>query len=182
MLSRRSFLNAAGTGLVAAPLAVGQPARGRRKKMAIVTTVWRYGSHALHMREPFLTGYPLHGKWHRAARAMKFPFLAGSSLPVTWRMPAIDMPYGAEVEEVLCVAIGSVDSYDFHALETIQCMAERRRGGETGVTAVQALRGEAVWKAMAAGSWQAGGWAPRLFEAWLWRRQKLAAATAGSPR
>ena len=43
-------------------------------------------------------------------------------------MPSIDLPYGAEVEEVLGVTIGGVDSYDFHALEMIQCMAERRRG------------------------------------------------------
>ena len=85
------------------------------------------------------------------ARALDFPLLAGSSLPVTWRMPSIDMPYGAEVEEVLCVAIGGVDSYDFHALEVIQCMAERRRGGETGVVALQALRGDAVWEALEAG-------------------------------
>jgi hypothetical protein len=95
-------------------------------------------------------------------------------LPVTWRMPAIDLPHGAEVEEVLCVAMGSVDSYDFHALEVIQCMAERRRGGERGVTGLQALRGEAVWKAMATGSWRAGGWSPRLFEACLCRSQTLA--------
>src|SRR5262249_11078393 len=66
------------------------------------------------------------------------------------------------------------DGYDFHALETIQCMAERRRGGETGVAAVQALHGEAVWKAMGAGSWSAGGWDPRLFEACLSRSQTLA--------
>jgi hypothetical protein len=89
-------------------------------------------------------------------------------------MPAIDMPYGAEVEEVLCVAIGGVDSYDFHALETIQCMAERRRGGETGVAALQALRGDAVWKAMGAGSWPVGGWDPRLFDACLSRSHTLA--------
>ncbi len=82
-------------------------------------------------------------------RELGFAFAAGSSLPVTWRMPDIDMPYGAEIEEMLCVAIGGVDSYDFHALETIQCMAERRRGGETGVTAVQGLSGDSVWKAMA---------------------------------
>jgi hypothetical protein len=44
------------------------------------------------------------------ARVMGFGFLAGSSLPVTWRMPAVDMPYGAEIEEVLCIAIGRVDS------------------------------------------------------------------------
>ena len=35
-----------------------------------------------------------------AAPAMKYPFLAGSSLPVTRRMPAVDIPYGAEVDEV----------------------------------------------------------------------------------
>jgi hypothetical protein len=107
------------------------------------------------------------------AKTMKFPFLAGSSLPVTWRMPSIDMPFGAEVEEMMCVAYGGVDSYDFHALETIQCMAERRRGGETGVAAIQGLRGEAVWKAMQAGAWAKGGWDPRLWEACLSRSQML---------
>lgn len=30
------------------------------------------------------------------------------------------MPWGAEVEEVMCVGYGGVDSYDFHALEVIQ--------------------------------------------------------------
>jgi hypothetical protein len=110
----------------------------------------------------------------QTARELKFPFLAGSSLPVTWRMPAIDMPLGAAVEEILCVAMGGLDSYDFHALETIQCMAERRKGGETGVAAVQALRGASVWKAMQAGSWDRGGWDPRLWEACLARSQTLA--------
>jgi hypothetical protein len=108
------------------------------------------------------------------AKAMNIPFLAGSSLPVTFRMPAVDLPLGAEVEELMCVAFGGVDSYDFHALEVIQCMAERRKGGETGVVAVQALRGEPVWKALAAGSWAAGGWDPKLFEACLCRSQTLA--------
>jgi hypothetical protein len=109
----------------------------------------------------------------RAAQ-LGIPLLAGSSLPVTWRLPGIDLPYGAEAEELLCVAMGGVDSYDFHALEVLQCMAERRKGGETGVAALQALRGEAVWQAMAAGRWEAGGWDPHLFEACLCRSQTLA--------
>src|SRR5262249_37312911 len=116
------------------------------------------------------------------ARKLDIPFLAGSSLPVTWRMPAIDLPYGAEVDEVMCVAMGAVDSYDFHALEVIQCMAERRKGGETGVVSLQALRGDSVWKAMKAGSWKDGGWAPRLFDACLCRSQTLAQAKTYSHR
>src|SRR5436190_8467351 len=116
------------------------------------------------------------------AREMKFPLLAGSSLPVTWRMPAIDMPFGAEVEEIVCVAFGGLDVYDFHALETIQCMAERRSGGETGVKAVQGLRGESVWKLLAAGGWEKGGLDPRLFEACLARSQTLAQPATFSHR
>ena len=63
---------------------------------------------------------------------MGFPFMAGSSLPVTWRTPSIEMPLGARIREALCVCYGGVDSYDFHGLETIQCMVERRSGGEIG--------------------------------------------------
>jgi hypothetical protein len=116
------------------------------------------------------------------ARELKIPFAAGSSLPVTWRMPSIEMPYGAEVEELMCVAIGGIDSYDFHALEVIQCMAERRKGGETGVVALQALRGDAVWKAMESGDWASGGWDPRLFEACLSRSHTLAQPESFSHR
>lgn len=80
------------------------------------------------------------------SRRLDFPFLAGSSLPVTWRLPSIDMPSGASVSESVCVAYGGVDSYDFHALETAQCMSERRAGGEVGIAAVHALRGEKMWE------------------------------------
>lgn len=82
------------------------------------------------------------------SRRLNFPFLAGSSLPVTRRMPAIDMPYNADLQESVCVAYGGVDSYDIHALETAQCMSERRRGGEAGIKSVHALKGAALWKAL----------------------------------
>ena len=253
-----------------------------RKRMAIVTTEWRYHCHAWHMAERFLVGYPTQGHWHEpklevvsayvdqfpekdlsrqrseefgfpiydsVAEALRcggtelavdavlligehgdypknefgqtqypryelfkqitdvyradgrsapvfndkhlswkwdwaremvdlseelgFALAAGSSLPGTWRMPSIEMPANAPVEEMMSVAIGSMDSYDFHALETIQCMAERRQGGETGVTAVQGLQGDAVWQAMAAGDWSKGGWDASLFEACLSRSQTL---------
>ncbi|MBI3468360.1 MAG: hypothetical protein HY000_35615 [Planctomycetes bacterium] len=134
---------------------------------------------------PVFNDKHLSWKWEWAkemvdtARKLGFPFMAGSSLPVTWRMPEIDMPLGVEVQEVLCVAIGGVDSYDFHALEVMQCMAERRRGGETGVAWLQALRGESVWETMRSGSWKAGGWDPELFEACLCRSQTLGQARTG---
>jgi len=282
MINRRTFLGAVGSGLAASSFAAAANSK-KRKRMAIVTTEWRFRSHAWHMGERFLVGYPIEGRWHHppidvvsayvdqkpqndlsrsrskefgfpiypsiaealrcggdklavdavlvigehgdypqndigqklypryeffkqvvdvfkadgrsvpmfndkhlswkwewakemadTAREMNFPYLAGSSLPVTWRMPSIDMSYGAEVNEVMCVAMGGVDSYDFHALETIQCMAERRKGGETGVAWVEALRGDAVWKAMQSDSWHRGGWDPELFRSCLCRSQTLA--------
>ncbi len=292
MLDRRSFLGGACGGLFgAASLQATNQPLGARKRLAVVTTEWRYHSHAWHMAERFLVGYPVNGSWHKpaidvvsvyvdqkpandlsrsrekefgfkiypsiagalraggdklavdavlvigehgnypknslgqtqypryeffkqivdvfksdgktvpvfndkhlswkwewakemvdTAHSMGFPLLAGSSLPSTWRMPAVDMPFDADVEEMVCVAMGAVDSYDFHALEVLQCMAERRRGGETGVRALQALRGEAVWKAMQAGSWEGGGWDPRLFEACLCRSQTLAQPETYSDR
>jgi hypothetical protein len=290
MLSRRAFLEAAAVGVLVAPAAWSRPGDAR-KKLAIVTTEWRYRSHAWHMGERFLVGYPLAGTWHepslhvvsayvdqtpagdlsharaaefsfaiypsiaaalrcgsdrlavdavlvigehghyprnelgqtlypryqffqqivevfkkegravpvfndkhlswklewahdmvKTARTLGFPLMAGSSLPLTWRMPAIDLPRDAEVREALGIGYGGVDSYDFHALEMIQCMVERRRGGETGVTMVQALRGQAVWKALAAGSWEKGGWDPELFQACLCRSQTLAQPPTFSDR
>lgn len=107
------------------------------------------------------------------SRELDFAFQAGSSLPVTWRMPSIDLPYDTEIEEMMGIAFGATDIYDFHALEMMQCMAERRRGGETGVVAVQALQGDEVWKAMEHSSWLEGGWDPRLWDACLSRSQTL---------
>lgn len=81
------------------------------------------------------------------SRRLHFPMLAGSSVPVTWRLPSIDMPLESEIEEAVMVGEGGSDAMDFHALEGLQCMVERRRGGETGVKAVQLIEGPAVWKA-----------------------------------
>jgi hypothetical protein len=254
---------------VQGPVTRDQP----RKKLAIVTTVWYYLSHAQHMGDRFLVGYPWEGRWHRPAmdvvalyvdqkpdndlsaeraqsfgfpvyptirealrcggptlavdavliigehgkypknekgqilypryeffreaaqvfekdgravpvfndkhlsysftrakemvetsRRLKFPFLAGSSLPVTWRLPAMDLPLGCTIDDALMVGVGSSDPMDFHALEALQCMVERRKGGETGVKAVQLITGEAVWKAG-----EEGRWSRELLEAALSR-------------
>ncbi|QVL34111.1 hypothetical protein KIH39_09450 [Telmatocola sphagniphila] len=83
------------------------------------------------------------------ARRLRFPFLAGFSLPATRRLPSIDLPLGVPLEESVCVGYGGVDSYDIHGLETAQCMSERRQGGEVGVSSVLALKGQKVWEELA---------------------------------
>lgn len=238
------------------------PTSAAPRRVAIVTTVWRYLSHAQHMGDRLLIGYPDEGRWHRpplqvvslfvdqrgdgdqseararefgfriyptiaealrcgtdrlavdgvvvigehgdyprngkgqilyprfeffqqvagvferdgrsvpvfndkhlswsfekartmveTARRIGFPLMAGSSLPVTWRLPPVEVPLGAEIEDALMVGVGSSDAMDFHALEALQCLIERRRGGETGVRAVQMLTGAEVWAAGDAGRW-----------------------------
>lgn len=92
----------------------------------------------------------------RTAAEMKFGLMAGSSLPVTWRMPEIEPPLGTKFKEALCVFgfdRGVPEIYFLHALETLQCMLERREGGETGVKSVTWLEGNDVWKAGDAGRW-----------------------------
>jgi len=89
-----------------------------------------------------------HAKWMvDASKRLKFPMLAGSSLPVTWRLPDIELPLNSEIESALMVGYGGPDVMDFHGFEAMQCMLERRKGGESGVTAVQMIEGDAVWKA-----------------------------------
>jgi len=88
-----------------------------------------------------------------AAKRLKSPLLAGSSLPVTWRLPDIELPLDCEIESALMVGEGESDPMDYHALEAMQCMLERRKGGETGVKAVQMIEGDAVWQAGQEGRW-----------------------------
>jgi hypothetical protein len=293
MNSRRQFLGTAAGALFAGklPRICGAADPAEPKRLAVVTTLWNLRSHAWHMAERFLHGYPKNGRWHRppfkvvsayvdqrpatdlsgkraeefgftvyptvaealrcggeklavdgvlligehgnypsneigqklypryelfrqiadvyerdgrtapmfndkhlswsfdrakemvdTARRLKFPLQAGSSLPVTHRMPAIDLPYDAPVTEALCMAIGTVDIYDFHALECLQSFIERRRGGETGVAAIQALRGEAAWNALDADHGKPWDGGPSLLEACLSRSHTLRQAETYSHR
>ena len=88
-----------------------------------------------------------------------FPMLAGSSLPVTWRLPDLELPLGCEIEDALMIGVGGSDAMDYHVLEAMQCMVERRdckgaggRGaGEQGVSAVELIEGPSVWEALEEG-------------------------------
>jgi hypothetical protein len=87
------------------------------------------------------------------ARKLGFPLCAGSSLPVTWRRPELELPLGVEIKEALVASRGEIEIYGIHALEALQCMVERRTKGQQGVKAVTCLEGDAVWKAGDKGLW-----------------------------
>jgi hypothetical protein len=129
---------------------------------------------------PYYNDKHLSWKWEWAkemydtSRKMGFPMMGGSSLPVTWRIPQVEMPLNAHVKEAMCVAFGGVDSYDVHAIETVQCMVERRKGGETGVDWLQAYRGENFWKA-----YEQGVWSQALVKAAVCRSHTLAPGREG---
>jgi hypothetical protein len=254
MISRREFIQAS--------TAAALSAQTGPKRIAIVTTIYRYLSHGQHIGDRFLVGYPYAGAWHKpdmkvvslyvdqkpegdlsadrarefgfkvyptiaealrcggdklavdavliigehgdyprnekgqilypryeffkqcqevfekdgravpvyndkhlsysfdkakamvdASHRLRFPMLGGSSLPVTWRLPELELPLGCHIEDVLMIGEGGSDPMDFHALEALQCMVERRGRGETGVKAVQLVEGDAVWKAGEEGRW-----------------------------
>ena len=95
-----------------------------------------------------------HAEWmYEQSRELDFPMMAGSSVPVTWRLPALEFRSGAPLASTLGVGFSGVESYGFHTLEVMQTVAERRPGGETGVKSVQALKGEQAWAAARAGHW-----------------------------
>ncbi|HJP32887.1 MAG TPA: hypothetical protein QGF95_20250 [Candidatus Latescibacteria bacterium] len=244
-----------------------------RQKLAVITTFWDWRSHANHMAERFLSGYPRDGRWHHpafdvagafveqsgdddvscqrarecgftiyptiaealrlgtdqlavdgvlliaehgeyptndigqklypryeffsqiadvfrqdgrcvpvfndkhlsysfdkaqsmvaTASELGFPLLCGSSLPVTFRLPPVELPLDGPMEEALMIGVGGSDAMDYHALEAMQCMVERRQGGETGVSAVQLIEGNDVWHAG-----QDRRWSRRLLEGALAR-------------
>jgi len=87
------------------------------------------------------------------ARRLRFPLMAGSSVPLAQRRPALDLAAGADLRNAVSIHGGPVESYDFHGLEVLQSMVEARRGGETGVKEVQFLSGDALWDAAENGDW-----------------------------
>lgn len=89
------------------------------------------------------------------AKRLNIPLMAGSSLPITWRMPELEVPLNTKMTEIVVASRGAIEIFGFHALETLQCFAERRDlGGQPqGVKAVTYLEGDAVWDAADRGVW-----------------------------
>lgn len=87
------------------------------------------------------------------SRKLKFPLMAGSSVPLATRRPPLDIPATAKIVEAVSIHGGPFEIYDFHGLEVLQSFIESRPGGETGVAKVQFLEGDALWKAADDGLW-----------------------------
>jgi hypothetical protein len=89
------------------------------------------------------------------ARKLRISLMAGSSLPVTWRRPELELPLESKIEQAVVLTRGEIEIYGFHGLEALQCMMERRKGGEAGVRTVRYLEGKAVWEDLdkASGAW-----------------------------
>ena len=123
---------------------------------------------------PYFNDKELSWKWDwckqmvDTSHGLGFPLQGGSSLAVTWRVPSVEMPLGTSIREAISIGYGGIASYDFHALETIQCMVERRKGGETGVEWLQTYRGDSFWKAH-----REGLWSQALFKSALSRSDTL---------
>jgi hypothetical protein len=79
-------------------------------------------------------------------RAMRIPFLCGSTLPWTWRRPPLEFAPGAQFDEMVAISCSDLEEHAYHGIELLQSVAETRHGGETGVAAVRYAEGDAVWK------------------------------------
>ncbi|HOC03224.1 MAG TPA: hypothetical protein P5065_05700 [Candidatus Ratteibacteria bacterium] len=85
-------------------------------------------------------------KWiYNTAKKMKIPLMAGSSVPVAWRYPPVDVDKHSKLKEIVGISYHTLDGYGFHGMEMVQCLAEQRKGGETGIKSVQCITGQNVW-------------------------------------
>jgi hypothetical protein len=90
---------------------------------------------------------------YERAKELNVPFMAGSSIPVSHRKPHLELPLDSNLEEVLFIGWAGMEIYGFHTLDAMQCMVERRAGGEAGVKSIEVIEGPGVWEAGKEGRW-----------------------------
>ncbi|MEO8475334.1 MAG: hypothetical protein ABI477_24235 [Chryseolinea sp.] len=93
------------------------------------------------------------------SRELKFPLTGGSSIPTYYRKPEIELEIDTPIKSSIVVGGASDEGALFHCVDVLQAFVERRKGGETGVKAVQCIRGPETWK------WtEQNPWAAKLIE------------------
>lgn len=81
------------------------------------------------------------------AAARQVTLASGTTLPTTWRLPQVDLPVNAPVDEALIVVQGASPLAELHALDGLLPVLEHRAGGEHGVRQVKFLSGRELWRA-----------------------------------
>ena len=93
-------------------------------------------------------------KWmYDKSRELNFPLTGGSSIPVYYRTPEIEIDIDTPIKHSIVLGGAGDEGAIFHAIDVLQCFVERRKGGETGVKWVQSIRGPEVWKWVASNEW-----------------------------
>ena len=88
------------------------------------------------------------------SRELSFPLSGGSSIPVYFRKPEIEIAIDTPIKNSIVVGAASDEGGIFHCIDVLQCFVERRKGGETGVKSVQSIRGGAeTWKWVERNPW-----------------------------
>lgn len=120
----------------------------RKKRFDEVTAVFAKNKRVLPLMNDKYFAY----EWADAkamydrVKSDKVPFFCGSSLPLTWRRPALEFQPGIELDELLAVSFSDLEEHGYHAIELLQAMAEKRKGGETGIAEIRCVEGDAVWQ------------------------------------
>jgi hypothetical protein len=94
------------------------------------------------------------------SRELNFPLSGGSSIPVYFRKPEIELAIDTPIKNSLVVGSGPDEGAIFHCIDVLQAFVDRRKGGETGVKSVQSIRGPETWKWV-----EQNPWAGNLLEA-----------------
>ena len=93
------------------------------------------------------------------SRELDFPLTGGSSIPIYYRKPEIELDIDTPIKTSIVVGGASDEGALFHCVDVLQAFVEKRKGGETGVEAVQCIRGPETWKWI-----ECNPWAGKLLE------------------
>ncbi len=80
------------------------------------------------------------------SRELNFPLYGGSSIPFYYRKPEIELEIDTPIKYSVVAGGGANEGGLFHCVDVLQAFVERRKGGESGIEAVQCIRGPEVWK------------------------------------